>query len=381
MANKFLLIILCFIGIKAGAQTSALSISDSLAAIGKQSEAIDLLKNTEPKTDKIYLKLAKLYQATGKDPRAKENYKMVLKLNPERLLTAIEYGDFLIETNDIIKADSLFGKLIDKYPDNANFQYRMGLIKEKQDDKMAEHFYYRAISLDSTHQGAIYKVAKKHLQRNKFSNAIELSKIGLDANSNNVSLLSILAQSYSASRQFEKAIPVYEKLVELGQGSEFIYDKLGFAYYRMENLPKAAENFKNSLELEDRNSGTHYNLGKIYNQMGELQKAEQHLLMSLLIKKQPVDAEFLSLGLNSKDQRKYKEAFNYFEKALQENPKNERALLEKAIAADAYFQDKSSVLNLYQQYLDKFGEIGNEQMKEMAKFRKRELQKEIHMAE
>lgn len=374
-------LILLFLSYSLSAQNDELKNADSLYTVGKYKEAIDLLENSEPKSEKIYLKLAALQSKKGMQEAALGNYEKVLKKNPERILTAIDYGELLIESGKLEKADSLFGSLIDKYPENANFQYRMGLIKEKQGDKMAEHFYYRAIGLDSTHQAALYKVAKKHLQRNKFSNAIELSNTGLAANPNNVSLLSILAQAYSASRQYEKAIPAYEKLIELDQASEFIFDKLGFAYYRVDNFPKAIENFKRSLELEDRNSGTHYNLGKIYNQMGDLQKAEKHLLMALLIKKQPVDAEFLSLGLNSKDQKKYKEALTYFEKALEENPKNERAMLERAIAADAYFEDRESILNYYQQYLDKYEETGNKNMVEMAKFRKQELKKEIHMAE
>nr|WP_255749683.1 tetratricopeptide repeat protein [Gramella crocea] len=219
------------------------------------------------------------------------------------------------------------------------------------------------------------------MRRNKFSNAIELSQKGLQAAPNNVSLLSILAQAYSVSSQYEKAIPVYENLIDLGEESEFIYDRLGFAYYRTGDLAMAAENFKKSLDLEDRNSATHYNLGKIYNQLGDPEKAEQHLLMSILIKKQPVDAEFLSLGLTYKKMKDYKKALNYFEMALEENPDNERALLERAIAADAFFEDKKSILNYYRDYLDRYKDIGNAQMIAMSEYRISELKKEIHLSE
>ncbi len=379
--HLFLNTALVFSIFPAFAQDEQIKTADSLAAVGKHLEAIELLKNIEPKAEKIHLKLAKYQQAKGLDESALENYKKVLEMNPGRILTAVDYGELLIENRNLKKADSLFGSLIDKYPENANFQYRMGLIREKQNDKMSEHFYYRAISLDSTHQAAIYKVAKTLMKRKKFSNAIELSQIGLQANPRNVSLLSILAQAYSVSSQYEKAIPIYEKLISLGEASEFIYDKLGFAYYRDNNLQKAIENFKKSLELEDRNSGTHYNLGKIYNQLGKVKEAEQHLLMSILIKKQPVDAEFLSLGLTYKKMKDYKKALKYFEMALEENPENERALLELAIAADAHFQDKKSILGYYRNYLDKYKSIGNEQMIAMAEYRISELKKEIHLAE
>ena len=363
------------------AQTENIQTADSLAAVGNHSEAIEILERHGGKNEKVLLKLAKYQQAKGLDEKALDNYEKVLEMNPQRILTSIDYGDLLIESGKLEKADSLFGDLIDRYPENANFQYRMGLIKERQEDKMAEYFYFRAISLDSTHLAAIYKVSKTFMKRKKFSNAIQLSKKGLETDANNVSLLSLLAQAYSVSSQYDKAIPVYERLIRLGEGSSFIYEKLGFAYYRENDFPKAIENFENSLALEDRNSGTHYNLGKIYNRLGELEKAEQHLLMSILIKKQPVDSEFLSLGLTYKKMKEYKKALKYFELALEENPENERALLERAIAADAYFEDKNSVLAYYHNYLDKYESIGNEQMISMAEYRISELKKQIHLAE
>lgn len=367
--------------LQALAQMEEIKIADSLAVVGNHSEAIEILKKHGEKNEKVLLKLAKYQQAKGLDDKALDNYEKVLEMNPQRILTSIDYGDLLIESGKLEKADSLFGDLIDRYPENANFQYRMGLIKERQEDKMAEYFYFRAISLDSTHLAAIYKVSKTFMKRKKFSNAIQLSKKGLETDANNVSLLSLLAQAYSVTSQYNKAIPVYQRLIRLGEGSSFIFDKLGFAYYRENDFPKAIENFENSLALEDRNSGTHYNLGKIYNRLGEFDKAEQHLLMSILIKKQPVDSEFLSLGLTYKKMKEYKKALKYFELALEENPENERALLERAIAADAYFEDKNSVLAYYRNYLDKYESIGNEQMISMAEYRISELKKEIHLAE
>ena len=193
--------------------------------------------------------------------------------------------------------------------------------------------------------------------------------------------MSILGQAYSAKAQYEKAIPIFEKLISLNRDSEFIYNLLAYAYNRTGDLQNAKENFNKALEINDRNSGTHFNLGKIYTRLGDYKKSEQHLLMAILIKKQPVDAEFLSLALTYKRQKNYKDALHYFDRALEENPDNERALMEKALAADAYFKDKKMVLGYYQAYMDKYKSIGDHQMLEMAKYRISDLKKELHMAE
>ncbi|MGA8853580.1 MAG: tetratricopeptide repeat protein [Christiangramia sp.] len=378
--NKFILIILCLIGIKAGAQTSALNISDSLAAVGKQREAIELLSDAEPKSDKIYLKLAKLQQDIGQKEKALENYRKVLDQNPNRVLTIQNYGELLLESGKLEMADSLFSSLTEKYPDNAGFVYRLGLAKENKKDTTAIKYFFKTVSLDLTHQAALYKTARHQLKNGKSYNAISLCNSGLKVHPNNISLLSILGQAYSTSLQFEKAIPPFEKLVALGEGSEFILEKLAKAYRVTSQPEKAIETYKKMLDINDMNSTVHSNLGALYLQTNEVEKAQQHFTMALLIKKQPVDREYLNIGLTFKRQDNFKEAFENFEKALEENPNNERALLERAIAADAYSEDKEAVLDLYETYLKNFAETGREDMISVAKYRISELKSEIHQS-
>jgi len=134
------------------------------------------------------------------------------------------------------------------------------------------------------------------------------------------------------------------------------------------------------LDINDMNSTVHSNLGALYLRTNEVKKAQQHFTMALLIKKQPVDREYLNIGLTFKRQEDFKSAFENFESALEENPENERALLERAIAADAFFKDQEAVLNLYETYIEKYGESGRNDMISVAKYRISELKSEIHQA-
>ncbi|WP_286760376.1 tetratricopeptide repeat protein [Salegentibacter sp. UBA1130] len=369
------------VAFKAEAQTSALAVSDSLYAVGEYAEAIKKLQEIAPQTEKTYLKLAKNYAANRQPEIALENYKKVLSQNPNRVLTTIDYGELLVKSGKLKLADSLFKDLTEKYPDNANFKYQLGLIKEKLKDSTAISYFMFTIALDNTHQGALYKLAKDKLKHRQYTMAEHFSKIGLKVNPNNPSLLSILAQTYSSLKLYKEALQPYEKLIEIGQDSEFIYSKLGFAYYRLNEYEKAIKNYNKALEIEDRNSDTHYTLGKLYALTGDFDKSETHLLMSILIKKQPLDAEYLSLGLTYKMQEKYKDALDYFNKALEENPDNERALYERAVAADNYMADDSTVIKYYLAYFNKYETIGNDGMLYRAKTRASDLKKKMHLAE
>jgi len=365
--------------IKVGAQTPTLIIADSLYAVGNYSEAIQDLENIEEKSEAVYSRLAKSYVGKGDLSSALKNYRTVLDKNPNKVLTAMEYGEVLIKAGKLKSADSLYINLSTSYPKNASFQFQLGTIKERQNDSTAIEYWQNTIALDKTHQQALYKLAKYELSRRNFPLAEKLSLQGLEANSSNASLLSILAQTYFNENSFVLAIPSFEKLLDLGQGNEFVHSKLGFCYYNQYNYEDAVTQYLMALNYEDRNSDTHYNLGKLYAKLGDLKKSETHLLMALLIKKQPVDAEFLSLALTYKLQEDYKKALQYFNSALEENPDNERALYERAIAADNYFKDKKAVLNYYQAYLGKYSKNGNSELIYLAEIRIKDIKEELHL--
>jgi len=367
--------------IKVGAQTPTLAITDSLYAVGNYSEAIQDLENIEEKSEAVYSRLAKSYVAKGDLSSALKNYRTVLDKNPNKVLTAMEYGEVLIKAGKLKSADSLYTNLSTSYPKNPSFQFQLGTIKERQNDSAAIEYWQNTIALDKTHQQALYKLAKDALSKRNFPLAEELSLQGLEVNPSNASLLSILAQTYFNENSFILAITPFEKLLELGQGNEFVHSKLGYCYYRLHYHIEAISQYNLALGFEDRNSDTHYNLGKLYAKLGDLKKSETHLLMALLIKKQPVDAEFLSLALTYKLQEDYKKALQYFNSALEENPDNERALYERAIAADNHFKDKKAVLNYYQSYLDKYSKNGNSELIYLAEIRIKDIREDCTLTE
>ena len=380
MKFKVFFILLVFAGYSIHAQNN-IKTADSLAAVGKHKAAIDLLMQENPKSDNIYLKLAKFQQAEGNTDEALKNYERALEKAPGRVLTAQDYGELLLESGKTDLADSVFTSLTESYPDNAGFNYRVGLAREKKKDSTAMMYFFKTLSNDITHQGALYKVAKHHLKNGKSYNAITYCKEGLEVRPNNVSLLSILGQAYSASLQFEKAIEPYEKLLALGEGSEFIMEKLAKAYRISNQSEKAIEIYNKMLEINDMNAAVHSNLGALHLNRDEIKKAQEHFMMALFINNRPVDSEYINLGLTYKKKEDYRSAYISFQKALKENPDSERAQIELALAADAHFKDKEAVLKLYEDFVKKYKDYGRKDMISIAEYRISEIKKEIHFSE
>ena len=363
----------------AGAQTPDLRIADSLHAVGSYSEAIEYLQAIKPRSEAVHLRLAKSQEAQGDVQAALKNYKLVLDEAPDRVLTGMAYAKLLSATGEFGRADSIFSGLSRKYPRNAGFHYQLGLLKEKQNDSTAIRHFRLASLMDRNHQQALYKVAKDHLRRGRFAQAVASSRQGLETNPANVSLLSILSQAFYHQKDYQKAATFFEKLVDLGRGSEFVHTRAGFAYLQLQQYSEAISHYQRALDYEDRNPSTHHSLGKLYAHTGDFKQSEKHFLMAILQKKQLVDSEFISLGLTYKlagDHKKQLEAFN---KAVEENPGNERALYGRALAADSYYEDLKTRMNYYQAYLNRFGDTGNRDLIRLAKRRIRDLKEEQHM--
>nr|WP_279347003.1 tetratricopeptide repeat protein [Gramella sp. AN32] len=339
------------------------------------------MENTNPISDKIHLKLAKLQQEEGNTVKALQNYQKVLKENPGHILTAMDYGELLLKTNKLAEADSLFSHLTSTYPQNASFQYRLGLVKEKQQDSTAMDYFFKTVGLDSTHQAALYKTAKYQLTHNNEFNAMSLAKTGLKYKPENTSLLSILGQSYTASLQFKKAIPVYEKLVALGEETEFVLQHLAWAYNNTGRKEDAIEVYQKLLKMQPGNSSYYSQIGSIYYKLKDFEKAKLNFHMALNIKDQKLDKEYLNLGFVHKQLENHQLAYTFFNKALEENQFNERAYLEKAIAADNFYEDKQSILDLYVHYFETFKDNGDPKMLKIAEYRIQDLRKEIFQAE
>jgi tetratricopeptide (TPR) repeat protein len=377
--SRFLFYFILFIVIKAEAQTSALAIADSLYAVGNYSEAIEELQKSDTRSQAVLLKLAQAQKANGNPTAALENYKSVLESNPDRVLTAVEYAKLLASSGKLKEADSIFSQLMKKYPMNANFHYQLGLVREQQKDSTAMKHYNLTILLQKNHQQALAKVAKRALVSGKLMKAERLSKQGLDTNPTNKTLLSILAQSYYFQKEHQHAIDEFEKLVEMEAGSELIHTRIGTSYFHLDNYDTAISNFIKALGYEDKNHATHYSLGKLYALKGDYENSEKHLLLAILFKDQILDEEYTSLGLTYKLLEDPKLALNYFNKAIEENPDNERAMFERAIAADSYYEDLETRMNFYQAYIDKFQETGSRNLLLLAQRRVKDIREEMHM--
>ena len=348
-----LVLILIFISFKTEAQTSVLNVADSLYAHGNYSKAIVEYENYNNRPE-VYHKIAKSYIAIGNYEKALINYEKGVETNPENTLLKYDYGKFLYRTKNFKKAVDVFNKLVYIDYKNPNFHYELGLVLEQLKDSTAIDKFHSTFKLDETHQKAIYKIAKYYLQKRKHKTVGSFVDKGLETYENNPELISLKAQNYYWKHNYREAIKWFEKLIDLGESSEFVYEKLSLCYAKHYIYNKAIENRLKALKFNPTDAGAMYVIGTYYERLQDFKNAEKYISKSLLLLDQPLDVEYGTLGTVLNQQKKYKEAITALKKSLKENPENPSTQFFLVRTKDEYYSDLDSKIKLYEDFKEKY---------------------------
>ena len=217
---------------------------------------------------------------------------------------------------------------------------------------MAE--FEKAYQLDQTHQKAIFKIAKNLIKIRKHDEAEKLIEIGLDSYSENLELLSLKAQNFYYSDDYRPAIAAFEKLLEMGESSEFIHEKLSICYASYSEYEKAIEQRKKALAYNPLDANAMFVIGTYYSRLQDFENAEEYVQKALKLKDLTLDHEYQFLGTIYNRLKKYEQAIAMFNKSLEENPENMSSALFLVTTKDVYYSDREVVAQLYQDLKKKY---------------------------
>ncbi|MCC4213474.1 tetratricopeptide repeat protein [Leeuwenhoekiella parthenopeia] len=399
--HKLYLFIFLILASRAEAQSvSASAVADSLYAVGNYSEAIAEYESLDKKDTSVYLKLARAHQAKGTLDDAL-NYYAQAATGTNEVIAMNEYGKLLITKRKFKEADSVFTELINVYQTNPDFYYQRGRAKENiprnikidatdstttSAKNIFPHVldYRKAVALDSTHQKALGELAVFHLRLKEYPMVEKLAFKALESYPTNVEIIGALAQSYYYKGWNEEAITWFERLIELGQSTQFIHEKLGNSYYKDRMYEKSIEQYLEALDFSPEDEYLHATLAKLYNHVEDLEAAESHGLLAVFFKDQPLDDEYYTLSRTYEMKKDWKNAMKYVNLSLEENPKNKNAEYTKVIVADNYYEDRRAVLKLYEDFIKKYSDseyAKYDPVLRLARERRDKLNREIFMAD
>lgn len=355
MQNRVLIpLLLLLILFKTRAQSLVLNSSDSLLAYGNYTKAIAVLQ-THSNQKEVYYKLAKAYSALGNFDDALVNYNKAVVSEPDNILVKYHYGKLLTNTKRYHEASVLFNTLVKVDSLNSNYHYELGVNLEAQGNiEEAQQHFEKAFIIDSTHQKAIYQLAKFQLKKAQHKNVNRLVNIGLKTYPNNVSLISLKAQSLYSKKYYAKAIIWFEKLVALGERNKFVFKKLSVAYTKELEYKKAIFNLEKVVNLDPKNTSNLYLLGDLYFKVEDYINAEKYIKRSLELQDEPLDREYNKLASTYNYLKKPEQAVVYYKKSLKENPDNESTIFYLLLTKDSYYKDIDARMKLHENYIKNY---------------------------
>lgn len=349
---KFNLSLVCFVFVFSLNAQNSKEIADNLYANGNYTKAIETYKLVK-NLDAVYDDMAKAYVAIGNYDKGLANYEKAVKSNPEDILLRYDYAKLLSRTKNYEEANQLFKNLIARDSLNPNYHYELGLVLEKQNDTTAYNAYLKTFDLDVTHQKAIFKIAKQNLIKRKFELAHRFIDKGLESYANNVELISLKAQTYYYQEYHTHTVVWFNKLLDLGEKSEFIHEKLSLSYAQNSDYEDAIYHRKQALKYNPKDANAIFVIGTYYERLSNFEMAEEYIANALKLQDVSLSKEFQKLGTILNRQKKYEKAIKAFQKSLKEDPSNILSEFYILRTKDEFYGDVDSKIAMYEQYVTK----------------------------
>ena len=383
--KRQLSIIILLIAFKAEAQSlpadrqgSASVIADSLYATGNYTSAINYY--AKECSQKGSLQIARAYNSIGNYDKSISQYESLIGASPDLLIARFELGKLYLKTKRFDDGRKLFTGLVSDDANNPQFLYYQGeSFRELDQTASSLVAYKKAVALDSTHLKSIFQLGKHFVITREKANALEYLDKGLNFYPNDVSLINLKALALYNNDEYEKALPLFERLIELGEKKEFVYTKLANSYFKTWELEKAKSTYKHLIFLDEDNQDAYFNLGHVFFKDRQRDSATFYIKKAIEVQKVTFEREYESLARFARAEDDLKTALKYYRLAFDEDPKNYQVYYQICALIDQTSKDTKVKLEYYESFIQKFGKK-KPYISDFVAKRISELKQEQHLA-
>ncbi|HET9788889.1 MAG TPA: tetratricopeptide repeat protein, partial [Pyrinomonadaceae bacterium] len=144
--------------------------------------------------------------------------------------------------------------------------------------------------------------------------------------------LEMLGTEYIKERDYEPAIPVLTKAIEVNRRSHQCLNLLSVAQYNLQQLPQAVESMRRAIAIDNKSTNANLWLGMLLRQTGQLDEAETYLKQADQLAGSKLPEAHWQLALLFNQLKRYKEAADHLELFLKVQPEaKDAALIKKLI--------------------------------------------------
>ncbi|MEO1235619.1 MAG: tetratricopeptide repeat protein [Planctomycetota bacterium] len=204
---------------------------------------------------------ARQFQEQGLDDSALAALSLALEENPKLTEAYMGMGNIFLDRGDYDLALERFDRAVETDPNNHKAHYRGGLSAQLNGQiEEAIQRYLRSLSISPQDFEANREIASAYLQLGEPDTALPYARLATSVNPESQPAWSNLAATYSLLGRYEQAIDAYRTANELGELADPVLLGLADAHIRLGNYPRAI-NTLNSLILSSPSGTAHERLG------------------------------------------------------------------------------------------------------------------------
>ena len=255
-------------------------------------QAIEYYKKAyalDPKSPVIGERLAEMYWKAQRVHDAELEAQSLLKLNPDdvqprRLLGHIylrslgNAGESAGQSETVNRAIEQFKEVVRLDPsdsESALWLARLYRLQNKHDN--AEEVLRGILKNDAENEAGVEQLTQLLLDEGKSSDAIALLE-GITSKSSSPTLLDLLGDAYTQTKDLPKAEAAYRKAMELDPSETSHQRGLGQTLLSEEKYPEALKVYQKLSDLMPDDADVYLRLAQIYRELHQMDKAEETLV-------------------------------------------------------------------------------------------------------
>jgi tetratricopeptide (TPR) repeat protein len=238
-----------------------------------------------PDNSDLFVLLGDIYFVIGKKDNCLASYKKAYDLDPNNDKPLIKLAETHLIMKEYKQAEKYIELAISQDVNNQKAYYLKGVdLMETGDTANALLNLKIAGNLDSTYYEAFMQIASIYNKLND-SLAIDYYKSALKAIPDDERAMLLLAISYQNNGNFNKALKMYQEVLEINPSNKIAYFNSGYIYMvvKME-FDSAIDKFQHAISIDPSYVDAVYNLGRIYEEQGDNAAARNNYKQALELK-------------------------------------------------------------------------------------------------
>lgn len=305
--------------------------------------------------------MAECLSVIGNNHDAVSFFKLASEIEPDNLYVKGKLGRTLINLNKYKEAYDLFSEIYHEDSTNVFWNKQLAFCAYRTGQKpRAISLYENVLEQNPRDYSSYINLSHLYSRKKNPEKVVELLSEALNEFPDDAGLFLEFARLYFGSRQYELAMPQYEKYFNAGGLREFkIQLNYAISCYFARDEKKSMEALKLCSTLAPNDPFVLFYKSLNHKRLAEYDNAEKFMKYAI----EMAIPEFLSemyhhLGQIHGQQREFIESVEALNKAYELDPAQHEILFEIATTYEEFNSNKTLALNYYQLYLKQAGESG-----------------------